>query len=42
MKCCEPRDLVERCLDICHYENRPLALTPGLLEVAWRNYFGTK
>jgi len=41
MRCCEPRDLVERCLDICRYENRPLALTPGLLELAWSNYFGT-
>lgn len=41
MKCCEPRDLVERCLDICRYENRPLVLTPGLLELAWTNYFGT-
>lgn len=41
MKCCEPRDLIERCLDICRYENRPLVLTPHLLELAWANYFGT-
>ncbi len=42
MKCCEPRDLIERCLDICRYESRPLALAPGLLELAWTNYFGTQ
>jgi predicted ATPase with chaperone activity len=41
MKACEPRDLVERCLDICRYENRPRALTPDLLNLAWNNYFGT-
>jgi predicted ATPase with chaperone activity len=41
MKSCDPRDLVERCLDICRYENRPKVLTIELLERAWRNYFGT-
>jgi len=41
MRGCDPRDLIQRCLDICRYENRPLALTPGLLELAWTNYFGT-
>jgi energy-coupling factor transporter ATP-binding protein EcfA2 len=41
MSACEPRDLVERCLDICRYENRALALTAELLEVAWANYFGS-
>jgi predicted ATPase with chaperone activity len=40
MKACEPRDIVERCLDICRYENRPRALTPELLNLAWNNYFG--
>ena len=42
MKCCEPRDLIERCLDICRYESRPMVLTPGMLELAWANYFGTQ
>jgi hypothetical protein len=41
MKCCEPRDLIERCLDICRYENLPLVLTPHLLEQAWANYFAS-
>lgn len=39
---CEPRDLIERCLDICRYENRPLEITPALLELAWSKYFGAK
>jgi hypothetical protein len=37
---CEPRDLLERCLDLCRYEAQPRILTPELLELAWRNYFG--
>jgi hypothetical protein len=41
MSACEPRDLIERCLDICRYEARPPALTPELLELAWANYFGS-
>jgi len=40
LRSCEPRDLVERCLDICRYEGRPFAITPALLHVAWKNYFG--
>lgn len=40
MKCCDPRDLVERCRDIIRYENLPSKLTPDLLEKAWDNYFG--
>ena len=41
LRSCEPRDLVERCLDICRYEGRALAVTPSLLHLAWKNYFGT-
>jgi len=40
MKACEPRDLVERCLDICRYENIPREITPDILNRAWNNYFG--
>jgi predicted ATPase with chaperone activity len=40
MKCCDPRDLVERCRDLIRYENLPSKLTPDLLEKAWDNYFG--
>ena len=40
MKACEPRDLVERCLDICKYENLPRRITMDLLDRAWNYYFG--
>lgn len=40
LRCCEPRDLVQRCLDICLYENQPVSLSRELLELAWGNYFG--
>jgi len=41
LRSCEPRDLVERCLDICRYEGRPVDVTPELMRLAWNNYFGT-
>ena len=37
---CEPRDLIQRCADICRFENRPWALSDELLKLAWHNYFG--
>ena len=40
LRCCEPRDLVQRCLDICRYEKQPASLSMELLELAWNNYFG--
>jgi hypothetical protein len=40
MRSCQPRDLVDRCADICRYENRPLILTRDLLDQAWLFYFG--
>src|SRR3990172_5315073 len=40
MKGCEPRDLMDRVTDICLFEGQPLQLTPQVLDVAWRNYFG--
>jgi len=41
MKGCEPRDLLDRATDICIFGGGPLELTPDLIDVAWRNYFGT-
>jgi hypothetical protein len=41
MKGCEPRDLLDRSTDICLFEGQPLELTPAVLDIAWRNYFGT-
>ena len=42
MRSCHPRDLVDRCRDICRYENRPFALTPDLMDRAWTYYFGAE
>ena len=41
MKGCEPRDLLDRSTDICLFEGQPLELTPAVVDIAWRNYFGT-
>jgi hypothetical protein len=41
MKACEPRDLLDRVTDICLFERLPLEVTPRLIDLAWRNYFGT-
>jgi chromosomal replication initiation ATPase DnaA len=41
MKGCEPRDLLDRATDICLFENKSLKLTPQIVDIAWRNYFGT-
>jgi len=40
LRSCQPRDLIDRCADICRYENRPLSLSKELLERAWGYYFG--
>jgi predicted ATPase with chaperone activity len=36
----EPRDLIQRSLDICRYSSQPPGLSRDLLEIAWINYFG--
>jgi hypothetical protein len=41
MKGCEPRDLLDRATDICQFEKHSLELTPHIVDIAWRNYFGT-
>ena len=41
MKGCEPRDILDRVTDICLFEGQKLELTPKVVDVAWRNYFGT-
>lgn len=41
MKGCEPRDLLDRATDISLFEGKPLELTTKILDIAWRNYFGT-
>lgn len=41
MKGCEPRDLLDRSTDICTFEGESPKITPAIIDVAWRNYFGT-
>jgi hypothetical protein len=41
MKGCEPRDILDRATDICKFENQSLKLTPQIVDIAWRNYFGS-
>lgn len=40
LRACEPRDLIERCRDICKFHNRPLELNQKVLDLAWLGYFG--
>jgi DNA-binding PadR family transcriptional regulator len=40
LRACEPRDLIERSRDICRFRNKPLELTPEILDLAWTGYFG--
>ena len=39
MRGCHPRDIVEQVVDICRYQNKPLAITRELLDQACKNYF---
>ena len=41
MKGCEPRDLLDRSADICRFEGETAKITPEIVDIAWRNYFGT-
>jgi hypothetical protein len=42
LRCCDPRDLVERARDICRYTGRAPALDDEVLGLAWTGYFGDK
>jgi hypothetical protein len=39
-KSCDPRDLIERVIDLCKLRRVDYALTDDLLQTAWTNYFG--
>ncbi len=39
-KCCEPRDLVQRAIDLCKFDGRTIGLTADILDEAWESYFG--
>ena len=40
LRCCEPRDLIERVRDICRFRDQPLELNEEVLDLAWTGYFG--
>ena len=40
LRCCEPRDLIERARDICRFTDRPLELNDEVMALAWTGYFG--
>jgi hypothetical protein len=42
LRCCEPRDLIERARDICRFHGRPLELSAKVLDLAWAGYFGSE
>lgn len=41
LRSCEPRDLIERARDICHFQSKPFELTREVLDLAWTGYFGS-
>ncbi|HEY1379963.1 MAG TPA: ATPase, partial [Gemmataceae bacterium] len=42
LRCCQPRDLIERSRDICRFHGKELELTPDVLNLAWIGYFGSE
>ena len=42
LRCCEPRDLIERARDICRFTGRAPALDDAVMELAWTGYFGNR
>jgi hypothetical protein len=40
LRCCEPRDLIERARDICRFTGRPPVLNNEVMKLAWNGYFG--
>jgi hypothetical protein len=41
LRASEPRDLIDRCRDICNLRQQPPAITQELLDLAWTGYFGS-
>ena len=40
LRCCEPRDLLERVRDICRLRSQPFELSEEAFDLAWTGYFG--
>jgi hypothetical protein len=41
LRASEPRDLLERCRDICRLRQTDLVITRDIIDLAWTGYFGT-
>ena len=39
-KACEPRDLIDRSIEVCRYRREPIRLTQDVVDLAWDGYFG--
>jgi hypothetical protein len=39
-KACEPRDLIDRAIEVCKYNREAVRLTKEILDLAWDGYFG--
>lgn len=39
-RACEPRDLIERAIDLCKFRREPLRISDETLNVGWKSYFG--
>jgi hypothetical protein len=41
LRASEPRDLIERCRDICTLKRQPMRIDGETMDLAWTGYFGT-
>lgn len=39
-KACEPRDLIDRAIEVCKYNRETIRLSPEIVDMAWDGYFG--
>ena len=39
-KACEPRDLIDRAIEVCKYNRETVRLTKEIVDLAWDGYFG--
>jgi hypothetical protein len=39
-KACEPRDLIDRAIEVCKYNRETIRLSKEVLDLAWDGYFG--
>ena len=39
-KSCEPRDLIDRAIEVCKFRREPVRITNETLDMAWDGYFG--